>query len=126
MKSIPVIAIVLGILLLVGSVVWGQLFPPTRAWTDEKSHRLAELGSETNRLQFALVQAQQNPSVHAGENPAEVKLAYDKVRQEYDLLQQEFESARDTPKTVAAALRWVGIGLIVGGALFFYADRNTS
>ena len=126
MKSIPVAAIVLGMLLLVASVVWEQLFPPTRAWTEEKSQRLAELGSETNRLKFALVQSQQHPSVHAGQNPAEVKLAYDKARQEYDLLHQQFQSARDSPKTVAAVLRWAGIVLVAAGALLFYSNRSSS
>jgi hypothetical protein len=126
MKSIPIVVLFLGILLLVASVAWGSLFPPTRTWNNDKSQQMAELASETNRLKFALVEAQLNPSVHSGRNPAEVKLEYDKVRQEYDLLHQEFESARDAPKTVAAALRWVGICLFVGGALFFYANRNTS
>jgi len=124
MKSIPIAAIVLGILLLVVSVAWGLLFPPTRSWNDEKSQRLSELGSETNRLKFALVQSQHNPSVHAGQNPAEVKLEYDKVRQEYDLLHQEFLSAQDTPKTVAAVLRWAGIVLVVAGAVLFYANQG--
>ena len=126
MKSVPVAAITLGILLLVASVVWGQLFPPTRTWTDEKSQRLAELGSETNRLKFALVQSRQNPSVHAGQNPAEVKLAYDKAREEYDLLHQQFQAARDTPKTVAAGLRWAGIALVAAGTLLFYVKRSDS
>ena len=126
MKSIPLAVIALGLLLVVASVVWEQLFPPTRIWSDEKSEQLAELGSETNRLKFALVQSQQNPSIHGGQNPAEVKRAYEKARQEYDLLHQEFLSARDRPKTMAAMLSWAGIVLVAAGAVWFYANQSGS
>ncbi|MCA9229760.1 MAG: hypothetical protein KDA57_03855 [Planctomycetales bacterium] len=126
MKAIPVVAIVLGLLMLVASALWGHLFPPTRSWTDEKSERLAELGSETNRLKFALVEAQNSPSMHAGKNPGEIKLEYDAARAEYDELHAEFESARDSPETVSGVLRWTSIVLIGVGTLWFYASGNQS
>jgi hypothetical protein len=123
-KALPVVALVLGIALLVLSVAWSTLFPPTRTWTEEKSQRLAELGSETNRLKFAVVEARNRRSMHAGENPAEAQVAYDEARAEYDQLQIEFESARDTPKTAATALRWSGIGLVVLAAGFLVVGKN--
>ena len=125
MKSaFPLAAVVLGIFLLLASALWGRLFPPTRSWTEEKSNRLSELGSETNRLKFALVQSRQRVSMHAGQNPAEVKEAYDKVREEYDLLHQDFESARERPKTAAKIFRWSGIGLVLIGGVAHLAGRR--
>lgn len=117
-------AVVLGVVLLVGSAIWGSLFPATRTWTAEKSEELAELGSETNRLKFAMIEAQQNPSMHRGKNPAEIKQQYEEARARYDELHREFETAKESPKTASAILRWSGIAFIAGGGLAVFATRN--
>lgn len=122
--ALPLTALLLGIALVVLSLAWAVIFPPTRTWTNEKSRRLAELGSETNRLKFAIVQARHQPSMHSGENPAELQAQYDQVREEYDQLHAEFESARDTPQTVATVLRWSGMALVaVAAGLVFVTGR---
>ena len=106
------------------SVLWKVWFPPTRIWTEEKSQQLSELGSETNRLKFALIQSRQSPSMHRGRNPAEVQSEYDKVRAKYDQLYQEFSGARDNPKTMAKILRWSGISCFFLGAIFMFVFRQ--
>jgi hypothetical protein len=126
MKSaLPLTAVVLGILMLLTSLLWGYLFPPSRTWTEEKSLRLSELGSETNGLKFALVESRQRVSMHAGKNPGEIKEAYDKARAEYDLLFDEFENAKEGPKVIASTLRWIGIGLaLIGGVAHLAGQRE--
>lgn len=126
MKAVlPIAMVLLGVVLLVASVVWPSLFPATNNWTNEKSERLAELGSQTNLLKFQLVEAQNNPSMHAGRNPAELKQKYEVVRAEYDQLHAEFESARDTPEGMARTLRYSGIALVLlGGVATFVAGSN--
>lgn len=117
-------AVVLGIVLLVGSAMWGSLFPATRTWTAEKSEQLAELGSETNRLKFAMIEAQQSPSMHSGKNAAEIKQQYEEARARYDELYREFENAKESPQTASAILRWSGIAFIAAGGLAVFATRN--
>ena len=127
MKSTLSIATVLiGVLLLVASASWGALFPPTNSWTSEKSEQLSEMGSELNRLKFAIVQAQNNPSMHSGENPAELKQQYDDLRTQYDELHQEFLNAKESPERTSSLLRWVGIALIGIGAMLALIIRSSS
>jgi hypothetical protein len=125
MKSaLPHVAVVLGVVLLVCSAAWSSLFPPTRTWTQEKSERLSKLGSEANRLKFAIVESRANPSMHAGRNPAEVKKEYDQVMEEYDALNEELKAARDAPQAAASVLRWAGILLTVVGAIAVFMRRE--
>ena len=125
MKSaFPLAAVVLGILLLLASALWGHLFPPSRTWTEEKSLRLSELGNEAHGLKFALVEARQRLRMHAGRNPAEIREAYDKVREDYDRLHQEFVGASEHPKTAAKILRWSGVALVLGGGAVYLAGRR--
>jgi hypothetical protein len=125
MKSfLPSSAVVVGLVLLIGSFAWGILFPPSRTWTEEKSSRMAELGSQANLLKFSLVEAKNRPSIHSGKNPAEVQAEYDKVTAEYDQLKQEFASATNSPKTTATFLRWSGVAFIIAGAMVIMATRS--
>ena len=126
MKSIlSLTAIILGMILMLASATWVLMFPPTRSWTQEKSEQLSELGSETNRLKFAIVEAKNNPSMHSGGNPADLQKQYDEIRKEYDVLHQEFLNAREQPQEIAAILRWSGIGLIVVGAVMTFIARGS-
>ena len=124
--AFPVSALMLGVLLLLASFGWSTLFPATRTWTTEKSQRLSELGGEANRLQFAIVNAQQNPSMHFGQNPAELQAAYDEVRDEYDRLHAEFENARQRPETAARLLRWSGIVCVGAAAAGLWVMQQNS
>ena len=76
-RVLPICAVFFGVFLLVLSALWGHLFPPSRVWDEEKSQQLAKLGSETNRLKFALIQAQQNrpPGSISTNGPSENRLA---------------------------------------------------
>lgn len=119
-------SVVLGTLLLLASAAWVHLFPPSRTWTEEKSQQLSNLGGEGNRLGFAIVNAKNNPSMHAGENPAELQQQYDKVREEYDVLHQEFLNASQRPKSMSSVFRWSGIVLIMVGAVMTYVGRRST
>lgn len=123
-EVLPVVAIVGGVLLLVTGFLWGNIFPPAAAWSPELDSKLSELGSELKGLGFRLAEAQANPSMHRGENPAEIKLKHDEVKAEYDALYTQFESARDRPASTGNALKWVGIIVAGIGALFVFAGRQ--
>jgi hypothetical protein len=126
MKSIlSLTAIILGMLLMLVSATWVLMFPPTRSWTQDKSEQLSELGSETNRLKFAIVEAKNNPSMHSGQNPAELQQQYDEVREEYDVLHQEFLNASQRPQNMSTVLRWSGIALIIVGAVMTFIGRSS-
>lgn len=125
MKSIlPMIAVVLGVLLLAIGFVWGNLFPPSAAWSPEQNERLSALGLELKGISFKVAEAEGNPQMHRGGNPAELKAKQIELKKEYDALHAEFESARDSPATTGNTLKWVGIIVAVGGAVFVFANRQ--
>ncbi len=123
--NISLSAIVLGMLLMLASASWGFFFPPSRIWSQEKSEQLAELGSKTNLLKFAVVEAKNNPSMHRGQNPAELLLRYEAALAEYDVLHQEFLSASEQLQNRVVFLQWSGIGLIAIGAVITLAARSS-
>jgi hypothetical protein len=127
MKAIlPAGVVIVGLLVLLLGLSWGSLFPPTREWTPEKNDKLTKLGTEITRLRFAIVQAENNPRMHSGENAAELKAQHVELRKEYDVLQKEFETARDSPAATGKTLKWLGIIITAGGALFAFANRQAT
>jgi hypothetical protein len=125
MKAVlPVIAVVLGVLLLAFGLVWGNLFPPAAAWSPEQNDRLSALGLELKGIGFKLAEAQANPQMHRGENPGELKMKHDEIKKEYDALYAEFETARDSPAATGNALKWAGIVIAAVGGLFVFASRQ--
>src|SRR5690349_5343805 len=103
---LPATAVVLGILLLVGSVAWAILFPASRSWTQEKSKQLTELGNQATAIQLQIDRSKTRPSMHSGENPAELQEKYEQVAAEYKTLYAEFKGADAAPKTASVFLRW--------------------
>jgi hypothetical protein len=85
---------------------------------------MAELGSQGNLLKFQIIDATNNPSMHAGKNAAELQAEYDKIDAEYKQLREEFASAAETPKTAATYLRWSGVAFVVAGAIVVFANRD--
>ncbi len=125
MKAVlPVAAVVGGAILLMAGFLWGTLFPPQAAWSPEKNTQLTNLGTELKGLGFKLAEAQANPSMQRGENPAELKRKLDEVKKEYDALYAEFESARDAPAKTGSTLKWLGIIIAVIGAISVFATRQ--
>lgn len=122
--ALPASAIVVGLVLLIGSVAWATLFPPGRNWTAEKATRMTDLGNQATAIQMKIDHATVRPSMHAGENPAELKAKYDEIETEYKSLYQEFKNADESPKTAASILRWSGIAFVVAGGLVVFATRG--
>jgi hypothetical protein len=100
------------------------LFPANRSWTEEKSARMAEIGGEVGKLKAALQQAQTRPSMHAGQNPAEMQAKFETLSAEYEALHDEFNGAVESPKTSANFLRWAGAAFVVAGGLVVFASRG--
>jgi hypothetical protein len=125
MKAVlPVIAVVLGVLLLAIGLVWGNLFPAAAAWSPEQNDRLSALGLELKGIGFKLAEAQANPNMHSGQNAGELKMKHDEIKKEYDALYAEFESARDLPASTGSTLKWIGIIVTAIGGLFVFANRQ--
>ena len=118
-SSLPLVAVLLGLLLLILSPLWGLIFPATNTWTEEKARRMTELGNEAHALLFQAIRAESRPNMKGGKNPAELRAKYNETKAELDALKAEFEGKRDRPKTIATYLRWSGIALVLigGGAV---------
>jgi hypothetical protein len=123
MKSISLIAVVLGLVLLVGSATWAILFPATNSWTQDRNERMSELSRKAHNLGGELDTAQRRPSMHS-RSAADIEAEYNQVKEELAQLRGEFESKRDGPKTMATILRWTGIACVAVGAFVSYANRG--
>jgi hypothetical protein len=115
-------AIGLGLVLLIASSVWLQLFPPTLSWTPEKAARLSEVKAELNNLGAQLYTATKR--TYGGPDPATIKVQYDALQNEFDQLKADFDSAMDTPNAISTILRWTGITLAVIGIVCWYAVKQ--
>jgi hypothetical protein len=125
MKSgLSTAAVVIGLLLLGGSLLWGVLFPASRGWTEDKAKRLGDLTAEAHSLMFKVEAAKEKPSMHAGDSAADVQARYREVKKELEVLRTEFEGKRDSPKTAATFLRWSGIAFVIAGAIIVFANRG--
>ena len=123
MKSLSMIAVVVGVLCLAASLLWAMLFPASSSWTQEKSDRMSELRLKGHSLGGELDNAQRRPSMH-GRKVADIEAEYKKVSEEMTLLREEFEGKRDSPKTMASILRWSGAAFVIAGGLATMAGRN--
>jgi len=123
MKStIPFAAIIVGFILLAGSVLWPILFPTTSAWTDEKSQQMSDLSSKAHKLHYQVELAKRKPNMTGGKNSAEMQEEYKKVLMELDVLKEQFQAADEGPKTMSSYLKWTGIivfGIGVTGWMAF-------
>jgi hypothetical protein len=123
--ALPSAAIMLGVVLVAASLVWGLVFPAINHWTPEKAKKMSEVSEETHLLSFKLADAKERPNMLGGMNPAELQAQFKAKEAELATLRQEFEGIRDKPNTVAKYLRWSGIGLvIVGGAMSMMSQER--
>jgi hypothetical protein len=125
MKTIPVVAVGLGLALLASSFVWGMLFPASRAWTEEKANRMSELGLKAHSLGGELDGVRRRPKMYGGRNAADVEAEYEKTTAELAVLREEFQTTRDRPAANASRLRWVGVVCVAIGALAYMAMRES-
>jgi hypothetical protein len=123
MKSISLAAVVVGLVLLLGSFTWGLVFSAKGSWTAEQDARMGELGRKGHALGGELDAAQRRPSMHS-RSAADIEAEYNQVKAEMAQMRTEFESARDGPKTIAAILRWAGIACVAVGAFASYSNRG--
>jgi hypothetical protein len=114
----------LGLLLLLVSSLWSTIFPATAAWTEEKAQRHIEVQTRLSNL--GPIVNSPRPSMHRGPDPATLKAEFDALTKENQLLNAEFESARDAPKTKSTILKWTGIVLVVAGLFGWYGVKQSS
>ena len=127
-SSLPMLTIGLGILLLLGSVVWPMVFSTTRSWTDEKSNQLSDLSTQVAGMRFKLTQAKRQAWPGAEREPvnnlAVMQKKFDHASQELATLRIEFESAISSPQTSSSFLKWAGLSVLVAGIFGWIALKD--
>jgi hypothetical protein len=124
MKSAVALGILgFGIALLVLGTMWGQLFSGSTQWTDEKAKRSAEV--KVRLVQLGVIVNSTKPTMHGGMDPASAKVEFDALQKENEQLNDEFESAANSPKKTSKFLRWTGVGLALVGLFGFYAAKQS-
>lgn len=126
MKNVlPPVLVAIGLALVALSFLWTSLFPPGQSWTPEKNQQMTKLGTELTRLGFAVVQAENNPNMHSGENLGDLKKKHAEVKKEFDLLKSELDSAVNAPASTGSGIKWLGIAIAaVGGVLVFINQQQ--
>ena len=115
------ILVVIGMVLLALSFVWGFIFPASQTWTDEKASRMTELSNQGRLLLIEANNAKYKPKP-GGPSPKEALEKYDAVKAELNKLKEEFMGARDSPKTISSYLLWSGAGFILVGGMAVMAS----
>ena len=125
MKTIvPAAILVIGMLLIGISLVWTLIFPPGQGWTTDKAKRMTELGNQATTIRLQLNQAEAKPSMHAGQNPAELKAKFEEINAEYKTLYDDFTTATQGPKSSTQYLRWTGVACALLGGVAVMATRD--
>jgi len=120
---LPMVAVLAGSLLLAASEAWTILFPVQHEWTAEKASRLIALSNHATDLKQKLVAADARPSMHAGENPAELLQRFREVDAEYNQLYRQHKAASQPPSPAPPLLRWIAIAFIFVGAIAVFVRR---
>jgi hypothetical protein len=116
-------AIGLGFALLVISALWTTFFPPTQRWTPEKAERMSHVKERLSNLGPVL----NSPArMHAGQDLGALKAESVELEKEFQSLKADFESATESPKTIAGTLRWIGIAIAAVGIIGWYAVNQSS
>jgi hypothetical protein len=123
-QALSAAAVVLGIVLIAVSLVWGILFPASSGWTQDKSVRLRDLRQQAHLLGGQVDAARIRPNMQGGKNPAELEEEYNKVTAELAQLAAEAEGEIEAPKTAARFLRWAGFAFVIAGGLVVIAGRS--
>jgi hypothetical protein len=122
MKSVVVVAIVTGLVLVLVGGLWSTFFPPTNSWTPEKAARLSEIKARLNDLSFALQRASR---IHSGPDPGTLKAEYDALNKEFDELKHDFETAAERPQVASRILKWAGLSLAALGIIGWYVVNQS-
>ena len=120
----PILGLSLGLVFLACGMLWTDVFVGETTWTEDKSARMMELSNRSHSLLVSTQLREQNPSMHAGQNVAELEEEFSQVRGELEVLREEYETARDRPEWLARLLRWVGGTLTAIGIVCCLAVRE--
>lgn len=107
----PILVIALGAVVLVASIAWPRLAPPSTAWTDQK----AEAYAQASRRLHAAASAPET-----AENQGELQAA----EQEYATLRAELDHARGGYATLSLVLQMLGVGIGLIGAVWLILRQN--
>lgn len=117
----------LGLMFVILSGVWSSLFPGTRTWTSEKAAEWSKIQVRLHNL-APIVNHPTGPrvSMHRGPEAGQAKQEYDRLTAEDKVFAAEFQSAHDSPYTIARVLKWCGISLALVGLIGWYAANQSS
>jgi hypothetical protein len=125
---VPPVILFAGLGLTVLSLFWVHLFPP--GWTEEQAKPRAEASANLHALQHARA----HQMSHArGETPGEAKehakdeisyQAFLEVKAKYDASTAALEKSQHAGEATAAWMKWIGIALVLGGAVSYYQIRG--
>lgn len=110
-----------GVACLVASAVWTSWFPPAQQWRPEDAQRLAALTDEANSLYKKFAQARLR-GIEIPDDPIPLR----KIKQEIAATRGRLQEAAALPVKQAFQLKWIGIGLVIGGLCGLAATRQLS
>jgi predicted PurR-regulated permease PerM len=104
-----------GVSLIILSLIWPSVSTGRSQWSYEQAREYQSVSGELHGLS--------HQAAHQEEVRSDVDALADKVKaaqSEFQRLHEELETARQSPLRVATALRFLGVVLVVLGAIIYY------
>jgi hypothetical protein len=112
--------LMIGLMLIGLSFVWPTMASSQSAWPNEKAEAYQAASANVHRLSMQM----------AGRTPQDQTRAHHEelanAQTNYAALRTELDEARIRPARIATILRYSGILLAAGGAVWLFARRETS
>jgi ABC-type transport system involved in cytochrome c biogenesis permease subunit len=117
---LSVIAIVTGIALVAGSLLWPRLFVTTWAWDQEQAQQYREAGLELHRLSHQHGGEGEGHGHNSDDDDTELAAA----RERYEQMAARLETARSWRDAPAAWMKWAGVSIALVGVYAQLAVRS--
>ena len=107
----PVLAIVLGMALIAGSIVWSRLPASAAVWTPEQAEAYEKAAQDFHRMASS-------PPTPENEEPRR------QAEQRYQQLRSDLEDARGGSAWIGMVLQMLGVGLGLVGSVWLILRQN--
>jgi hypothetical protein len=119
---LAIVCMVLGLILLAGSLVWPRLIRDDRVWSEDQAREHSQAAASLHHMTHAAAEAQLKKTSDADRArwDEELKAAQDRWQKS----RSELDQAKRVRNTAAVVMRWSGVAVLLVGVLRYIALRS--